>query len=648
MATPVWVCGAECNLVVTGGAIPASHTRHFDAVSGGGNISIVTLGDGTKAFRFLHSGTAGAAYLQVKLNSQTKAVARFAITFNTLPSADTRLAAFIPAAGSFCALGFRASDAKLLGRFGTGAPVTSAVSVTTGVRYVVDILADVSSGTRSVSVQVTDSSTGITTDLGSQTTAVAASTIPSFRFGSSVSTETITGDIQYDDLVLTETDTDYPLGDGEVLAFSPARDGTHSVVSGHFKINNSTNITGAETTLFQNVDDSDLTSTTDRLTQNTTGTSEYLELRPPADIVETRTPQAVNVVAALRNESQTTANNISLKVLSGANTDNFINGASLASTAHIYFSKCYAAPPGGGAWSKSAIEALLFRYGFSSDPSPVPALHGLMLEVAYPAAAVTNSTGSGSPSTSLSASASGTAVQKFTGSGSPSKTLSKSASGSATQKFNASGSPARRLSASASGSATQKFTGSGSPTKTLAANAAGTATETFTGSGSPSKSLSDSASGSATQTFTGSGAPATSLSATASGLATNTPDAGEPPSSTGSGAVVTSLSASASGTATNDSPVVQRRGRGYRVLFDKEEPELGPHPDVVPQVADVIEVVDTPEIVQELPTFMPTQADARVASGITPPVARKAAVAPVVEDEYDDQAEELLQILMLL
>ena len=70
-------------------------------------------------------------------------------------------------------------------------------------------------------------------------------------------------------------------------------------------------------------------------------------------------------------------------MVSGANTDVIVNAASLASTAPLYIEKTYALDLSGSAWTWAAVAALLFRYGFSADPSPIPALYTLLLEVEY-------------------------------------------------------------------------------------------------------------------------------------------------------------------------------------------------------------------------------------------------------------------------
>lgn len=72
--------------------------------------------------------------------------------------------------------------------------------------------------------------------------------------------------------------------------------------------------------------------------------------------------------------------------------------------------------------------------------------------------------------------------------GTPSKTLSATASGTASLKFNASGAPTRRLDANASGAGSLRFNASGAPTRRLSAVADGSATmsqQVIIGTGAP-------------------------------------------------------------------------------------------------------------------------------------------------------------------
>lgn len=207
------------------------------------------------------------------------------------------------------------------------------------------------------------------------------------------------------------------------------------------------------------------------------------------------------------------------------------------------------------------------------------------------------------------------------------------------------------LSASASGTATnnaQGSTGSGSPSKTLSASASGVATQKFTGSGAPSKTLSASASGSATQNLliTGSGAPALRLSASATGTANSTGNV------TASGAVTTSLRAVAHGVATNpDSPVVRTsaKGGGRRIRFefvdDEPEPPKKRKKKKRPQ-PEAVEVVSVEPEELELPAFAGQQIDPsiwqRAASiRIPEPLPTRAPVAqptnPMLQGSVEDR-----------
>lgn len=260
---------------------------------------------------------------------------------------------------------------------------------------------------------------------------------------------------------------------------------------------------------------------------------------------------------------------------------------------------------------------------------------------------VTNSTGSGSPVATLSATASGTAVLKFNASGSPVKTLSSTASGTAVLKFNASGSPVKTLSATASGSGTMTppagpppVSGSGSPVATLSKTASGAAVETFNASGSPIKTLSATASGTAVQRFTASGAPSKTLSTSATGSATLKFNA--------SGASARRLSATATGTALNPHGGVatpKKKARGYIIETEQPEPYREPEPTPI----TVIEATPLPDA-PEIGGYERVQPQKLQLEPIrwNPRTNRPAPVDDVVVEEIDEDEEILLQILSII
>lgn len=273
--------------------------------------------------------------------------------------------------------------------------------------------------------------------------------------------------------------------------------------------------------------------------------------------------------------------------------------------------------------------------------------------------------GAGSPSASLSKSASGTGSEKFSGSGTPAKPLGASASGAGTEKFSGSGAPAKSLGASAGGAGTEKFSGSGSPAAALAASASGSGTNTpddteppaVSGTGSATATLGGSGAGAGSETFTGAGAGATTLGAagggagselfsgsgsgagalgvTAAGTGTNTPDGVEPPAISGSGAPTVALTATASGSGRT------RRGRGgfRRILLPKEEPE--------PPKTKRRRKAETPEAAP-LPEPPAAPARIRVQSRETPPPIRRPTRQTVAVVDYDEDEELLIHLLALV
>jgi hypothetical protein len=237
-------------------------------------------------------------------------------------------------------------------------------------------------------------------------------------------------------------------------------------------------------------------------------------------------------------------------------------------------------------------------------------------------AAPTNVTGSGSPTVTLSVTASGTGVETFTGSGSPSVTLGVTASGAGEVRITGSGSPSVTLGATGSGVGVhaEPVSGSGSPTVTLAATGSGVAVHTenvsgsgsptvaivasgsgaaelrITGSGSPTVTLVPTGSGAAELRITGAGSPTVTLTSTGSGTAVHTET---PTPITGSGSPTVTLSATASGTAIHGSA---RRGVGgfRRILYDPSgaqeeiEEEAEAQPDAVPEAAVLPELPALP------------------------------------------------------
>ena len=392
------VCGAHCWTGSIGGTTPAGAFGHYDAFNSNlANITKVTptgLAAGEVAYRVLQStvttSTLGLNMAQLATNQLVvRCKFKFQNTLpNTLTGGVTSLFGFDNGSENL-ALWYRESTASVFSRSGT-VSASADYPVVLDRWYLWDAYANYAANPHTLQSQITDLVTGAVTSLGTVTGGTVTTNIAAFSllpgfFG----TQNGIMDYLVTSIAVSPTPADYPLGNGRVLLEQPARDGTHSVGAGAFKITNATPIVGSETTLYQNIDDPLLSSAADYLNQTAVDGAAYLEHRPAASLTDGTDPRAVTVVAAVRNVTGTVANAMSLKLVSGANTDAMINASSLASAAHLYLAKGYAQAPGGVTWTKTLLQDLLVRFGYATSVGSSPALHGLMFETEYPAVGAT-------------------------------------------------------------------------------------------------------------------------------------------------------------------------------------------------------------------------------------------------------------------
>jgi hypothetical protein len=56
----------------------------------------------------------------------------------------------------------------------------------------------------------------------------------------------------------------------------------------------------------------------------------------------------------------------------------------LGSTSSVYKSASFASKPSGGAWTKNAMDALTFRWGYTADATPNPQIHNMWVDMLVP------------------------------------------------------------------------------------------------------------------------------------------------------------------------------------------------------------------------------------------------------------------------
>jgi hypothetical protein len=247
--SPVKVTGFEHGVVsATGGGI-------FSAVNGTG-ITADSVAARTGSYSLKDTdpvGTASDASLAIGAGV---AVARVYLRLASLPVADVNeLLLLDAAAGSDLRLGYQASSAKLTLRFANTAVTVASSTVSAGTWYRIDLRFGASTNPRTADWQVD----GVAqTALSSAET---ASTVASLRLGSTVVADTFTAN--YDDVFISATSGDYPIGAGTVVGLRPDGMGTNNT-PGSFRNDDGTAI---DANTYLRLDDSPMTGLTDYIRQ---------------------------------------------------------------------------------------------------------------------------------------------------------------------------------------------------------------------------------------------------------------------------------------------------------------------------------------------------------------------------------------------
>lgn len=240
--TPIFTCGFEEGVTTA--------NPHWNSISGA--FSTTTVRTGERSMR--QNLTAGQGAFQYNaFASSSIYVFRFYVRFTTLPNAKTTLGYMNTGAvtpGAF----FNNVDSKIYpGTFTFSGSVTAlgadGISVTTGVWYCVDVKVNVTSNPWTIDVQVD----GVATTQFAP--ALAGTTATTMAIG--VGGNNSTADVFFDDVTLSQTSGDYPIGPGYVGCYIPTSDGTHNVAGAKdFEIGTGgVDITNATTTAWQLLDD---------------------------------------------------------------------------------------------------------------------------------------------------------------------------------------------------------------------------------------------------------------------------------------------------------------------------------------------------------------------------------------------------------
>lgn len=365
MATPIFLTGLEH------GSLSASGGGLFDTVTGAPTVDSAIKRTGSYSIRFYKTVAAACSVTKNVSGSPTVLVARFYLYFTTLPSVDCAL--FRMNSGTYVpTLRFRLSDSKLIVDF-SGSGTQAGPVVTTGQWYRIDFRGNVGTDPRTIDWQVN----GV--DQPQATLALAASSFTTVPFGALT---TCTLDAYIDDVVISATSADYPLGPGGVVGLSPNAAGTSNPGTNVIEDNTGADVDDSTNPANVELDDVPLSLNTDYIKQVAVGTGNYAEVAF-ADISESVIWGARGILAYMSSDTLGNEGGCIIRDSDGQETTIWGNPTTRAdySESSMFYKSAQVLTPSGG-WTQAHVNALRARIGYSNDISPVPYWENLMIEVA--------------------------------------------------------------------------------------------------------------------------------------------------------------------------------------------------------------------------------------------------------------------------
>lgn len=392
MATPIFTCGFECGQLGTVG-------QHWEIGGGTPTFSTTTVRSGARSLRF--NPSAATAFVtsptgtgwSVFAGGSSPKVFRFYVRFTTLPDASTVIWNTSDVGGggdNTTGVYFNQTDSKIYARY-AGSSGASGVTVGTGVWYLIDYKQDWLNGTCDVSVD--------TTECGQASGAADSGTVWLVQAGPM---SAVTTDMFIDDVLVSETGADYPLGAGYVNHFVPTSDGTHNVAGANDfeRGTTGTDITNATTDAYLLVDEVPLDDTTPDADDFINmvappNATDYVELvfgAAPGVSVPAIGPRTVEVIAAI-HQAGTTTGWMNVRINDNGTTGAVYNAVAVAGTTTITYKRAnFADPPSAAsAWNAAGDggngDFLDLRVQFGSsglvDANPDQYLDAIMVEAEF-------------------------------------------------------------------------------------------------------------------------------------------------------------------------------------------------------------------------------------------------------------------------
>jgi hypothetical protein len=280
-------------------------------------------------------------------------------------------------------LGYKASSGKLTMELNTqnpGTPVEATVPMTPLAWHLVEIRYDVASGAPYGSTTTHKVDWSID---GVPQTQVTLGSVPSTFINEITWGTTFTGDAfaaNYDDLMLSQTAGDYPLGGGRILRLGPNdSNGPHSGVQNFKDVDNGVASDIGPTT-WQGLTDVPFSVPGRHIAQIANSSASYVQL----GFDDTAEPciRAVSGWVAWDPQNTKFDNNGTTKVVDGSIASVIWSGYMSYTSTQPWIRTAMVSPPTdtGVGWTPDRVNGLVARVGYSTDTSPRPWWDALMLE----------------------------------------------------------------------------------------------------------------------------------------------------------------------------------------------------------------------------------------------------------------------------
>jgi hypothetical protein len=354
--TPTWIEGFEH------GVLSSSGGGIVNSITGSPSVQSSIKRTGSYAVRF--NPTAATSRIDKTLSSAYVLVARLYVYVATWPSANTEFLI----GSHFYGLQLTSTSGRIRA-YMNGGTFNYLDGLTTGEWHRIDLRVDSSGATTYIDFQLDGTAATQSSSVRASAACTALYTGPG---------QTCTADIYVDDIVVSATSGDYPLGAGGVVGLSPNAAGTSNPGTGVMRDNGSADVNDSTNPANIELDEVPLGSGVDYIKQ--IGGASTLYAAVAFDDTAETTIHGAMAFEAYQSAAASPSNSASAKIYDEDGVETAIYTGDMTETSTFYKSVIIPAPSGG--WDMAAVNALQGRVGYATDYAPVPYWYGLMIQVA--------------------------------------------------------------------------------------------------------------------------------------------------------------------------------------------------------------------------------------------------------------------------